>query len=555
MVEPGYPSSRRGAVRNTADRPMIFAREREIPERQSEPAALLPWKLLIVDDEEEVHSLTRLVLRNYEFEGRPLKLMSAYSGVAARQVLAEHPDIALILLDVVMEREDSGLQLVHHIRNKLQNNRVRIILRTGQPGQAPEMEVVARYDINDYKAKTDLTSQKLFTTVTSALRAWRDIQTIDFSRQGLQRVIQASGGLFEWQSRTQFGRSVLKDLVSLAEPVPLAAAGGDVETTISGVVARRIDGAFKIVGGVGEFAGDSGRVLTEVVPDRTELMVLQASRRGEGLFFNHSYVSCIRADNGEEILFLIQGSGGHGGLGGVDGDLIQLFMGNVATAFHNVNLSLEVIETQKEVIQTLGEVVETRSRETANHVLRVGKMAHLLAIKAGLESQEAQILRMAAPMHDVGKVGVPDAILNKPGPLTADEYRIMQTHAAIGFEILGKSERPLLRAAALVAGQHHEKWDGSGYPEGLQGEDIHIFGRITALVDVFDAMASRRVYRAAMDLGEVLQVIREGRGTHFDPELADIFLGNLAEFVGIIRAHPDQAESEPCQSQEGQSQA
>ena len=555
MVEPGYPSPRHGAEQGAeqgADRPLNFAEERPDTLPGEDDQVLAPWKLLIVDDEEEVHSLTRLVLRNYEFEGRSLELLSAYSGVAARKVLAEHPDVALILLDVVMEREDSGLQLVHHIRNKLRNNHVRIILRTGQPGQAPEMEVVARYDINDYKAKTDLTSQKLFTTVTSALRAWRDIQTIDYSRRGLQRAVEASGALFEWQSRSQFACVVLRDLVSLAEPMPHGGVEAESDMSVSGLVARRVDGAFQVIGGVGLYNQDVGRALDQVVPNHTGLMVLRASRRGEGVFFNHSYVSCIRADNGEEILFLLKGSRG---LGGVDGNLIHLFMGNVATAFHNVNLSLEVIETQKEIIQTLGEVVETRSQETANHVLRVGKMAHLLALKAGLNSEAAGILRMAAPMHDVGKVGIPDAILNKPGKLTADEYRIMQTHASIGAEILGKSERPLLRAAATVAGQHHEKWDGTGYPQGLMGDGIHVFGRITALVDVFDAMASRRVYREAMDLGEVLQVIRDGRGTHFDPELTDLFLGHLTEFVGIIRAHPDMSESAACAREEGQSQA
>ncbi len=143
-----------------------------------------PFKLLIVDDEEEVHLLTRLVLKNYEFEGRGLNMLSAYSGAGARQVLRDNADVAIILLDVVREREDSGLRLVRHIREEMANRHVRIILRTGQPGQAPEQEVVSQYDINDYKAKTELTAQKLFTTVTSALRSWRDIQTISNRNQG-----------------------------------------------------------------------------------------------------------------------------------------------------------------------------------------------------------------------------------------------------------------------------------------------------------------------------------------------------------------------------------
>ncbi len=551
MVEPGYPSPNDGVKASDGEVPLIFANELPaVPIAKQEVPT--PWKLLIVDDEEEVHSLTRLVLRNYEFEGRPLELLSAYSGVAARKVLQDHPDIALILLDVVMEQEDSGLRLIRHIRGTLQNANVRIILRTGQPGQAPEMEVVARYDINDYKAKTELTSQKLFTTVTSALRAWRDIQTIDSSRRQLQRVVEASGGLFEWQSRAQFAKAVLRDLVELAVPQNPVGILSGVADSVSGLVARRQGGLFTIIDGVGRYAGLRRRELADVVSDETNQMVRQASRQREGLFFDLSYVSCIRADNGEEILFLIQGT--HG-VGGVDGNMVHLFMTNVATAFHNVNLSLEIIETQKEIIQTLGEVVETRSQETANHVMRVGEMVQLLALKAGLDAEQAAILRLAAPMHDVGKVGIPDAILNKPGKLTAAEYRVMQTHAVIGQEILGKSERTLMKAAALVAGQHHERWDGKGYPAGLRAEEIHIYGRITALVDVFDAMANRRVYRDAMDLGAVLDEIRDGRGTQFDPTLVDVFLAHLAEFVSIIRTYPDEMEPGNTVPEEGQSQA
>ncbi len=495
------------------------------------PAALAcTWKLLIVDDEEEVHLLTRLVLKNYEFEGRRLNLLSAYSGAGARQILRDNPDIAIILLDVVMEREDSGLRLVKHIRDEMENRNVRIILRTGQPGQAPEQEVVSQYDINDYKAKTELTAQKLFTTVTSALRSWRDIQTITIRNQGLQKIINSGSSLFEWHSRSEFADGVLKQLVLLAN--------GDQECEVdySGLMARRRSGQFIIGGGTGRFAHSAGRNVQDVVPDTTGEMVQRAERRGSDLFFNHSYVCCIRADNDEEILFLLKGTENSPPL---DQDLICIYMSNVAMAFHNVNLSLEIIETQKEIIHTLGEVVETRSKETANHVLRVGKMVQLLALRMGMDPDEAAILRLAAPMHDVGKVGIPDAILHKPGVLTDDEYQVMQTHTTIGWEILGKSERRIMRSAALVAHQHHERWDGKGYPNGLAGENIHVFGRITAIVDVFDAVINKRCYRDAKELGEVVAMLRQGRGTHFDPDLVDCFLANLTEFVAVVRSHPD----------------
>ncbi len=489
------------------------------------------WKLLIVDDEEEVHLLTRLVLKNYQFEGRGLTMLSSYSGAGARQVLRDQPDIALILLDVVMEREDSGLKLVHFIREQLGNKDVRIILRTGQPGQAPEQEVVSQYDINDYKAKTELTAQKLFTTVTSALRSWRDIQTIVTRNQGLQKIINSGASLFEWHSRRDFTSGVLQQLVKLADCDDGTPSG------YSGLTAMRTKGEFPIGFGTGRFAQVLGRRVQDVVPDTTQVMVQRAERRGTGFFFNHSYVCCIRADNDEEILFLLKGQPNSPPL---DKDLIRIYMSQVAMAFHNVNLSLEIIETQKEIIHTLGEVVETRSKETANHVLRVGKMVQLLALRMGMDPDEAAILRLAAPMHDVGKVGIPDAILNKPGALTSEEYEVMKTHTTIGWEILGKSERRIMRSAALVAHQHHERWDGKGYPNGLAGEKIHLFGRITALVDVFDAVINKRVYREAKELAEVVAMLRQGRGTHFDPELVDCFLANLTEFVGVVKSHPDQ---------------
>ena len=157
----------------------------------------------------------------------------------------------------------------------------------------------------------------------------------------------------------------------------------------------------------------------------------------------------------------------------------------------------------------------------------------------GMDPDEAAVLRLAAPMHDVGKVGIPDAILHKPGTLTEEEYGVMQTHTTIGWEILGKSDRRIMRSAALVAHQHHERWDGKGYPNGLSGTEIHIFGRITAIVDVFDAVINKRCYRDAKELGEVVKMLRQGRGTHFDPDLVDCFLAHLTEFVGVVRSHPD----------------
>ncbi|HOV15675.1 MAG TPA: DUF3369 domain-containing protein, partial [Spirochaetota bacterium] len=158
------------------------------------------WKIMIVDDDKEVHTVTHLVLSFFNFKGKKVKLIDAYTAKEAERLLSENPDTAIILLDVVMEEDDSGLKLVKYIRDILKNNFVRIILRTGQPGQAPEEKVIIEYDINDYKAKTELTAQKLFTTIVSSLRSYQDIMTIEKNKIGLEKIIEASANIFKVQS-------------------------------------------------------------------------------------------------------------------------------------------------------------------------------------------------------------------------------------------------------------------------------------------------------------------------------------------------------------------
>lgn len=198
-----------------------------------------------------------------------------------------------------------------------------------------------------------------------------------------------------------------------------------------------------------------------------------------------------------------------------------------------VNLHQELEDTQKEIIYKMGEIGETRSKETGNHVKRVAEYSKLLALLYGIDEKEAEMLKLASPMHDIGKVGIPDNILKKPGKLTQDEWQVMQSHAELGFEMLKHSNRPILKAAATVAAEHHEKWDGSGYPKGLKGEEIHIFGRITAIADVFDALGSDRCYKKAWELERILRLFEEEKGKHFDPKLVELFFENLDSFLKI----------------------
>jgi len=193
----------------------------------------------------------------------------------------------------------------------------------------------------------------------------------------------------------------------------------------------------------------------------------------------------------------------------------------------------ELKQTRLQVIQRLGRAAEYKDNETGLHVMRMSHYAQVLAQGYGLSAQQAEDLLHAAPMHDIGKIGIADSILLKPGKLTAEEYQQMQQHPLIGAEIIGDCDSDLLRMAKVVALYHHEKWDGSGYPHGLVGEAIPLEARIVAVSDVFDALTSARPYKAAWSIEDTLQYMRAQKGLHFEPRLVDLLEQHLPEILAI----------------------
>lgn len=200
-------------------------------------------------------------------------------------------------------------------------------------------------------------------------------------------------------------------------------------------------------------------------------------------------------------------------------------------------LAYELEQYQKEVIHVLTELMEATSDETGRHIRRVAEFSRLLAVYyPKLTDEDAEVIYHAAPMHDIGKIAIPHDIIHKPGKLTAEEYETMKLHTVKAHRFLGYSKRLIMKSADIIAYQHHEKWDGTGYPRGLSGEDIHIFGRIVAIADVFDALTHKRAYKDAWPIDEAVDYITNLKGTHFDPELVEIFLEHLDEFEAIIEA-------------------
>jgi response regulator RpfG family c-di-GMP phosphodiesterase len=508
---------------------MVFAREHE--PASDPPVHRVGWKILVVDDDEGVHEVTRLALAGFEFDGRGLEFLSAYSAGEGDRMLMAHPDTAFALADVVMEHEHAGLELVRTIREVHNNRVIRLILRTGQPGQAPERSVIRQYDINDYKEKSELSSQKLYSTVLTSLRSYRDLMALEANRAGLRRVIHATGEIFKTRDLSRFIQGVLEQLVAL-----LFLERDAMLINCDGLALEREGGRVSVVAATGRFVDLVGGDALADLPVHLLEDVARVLRTRQPMVHNGEYWGYFQARGGKENVIYIKSQQV---LSKVDSDLVQLFLQNVSIAYENAMLHEEIEGTQRDIVYMLGEAIETRSRETGQHVRRVAEYCYLIAKGIGLPERDAEILKIAAPLHDFGKIGIPDAILHKPDTLDEDEWTVMRQHAEIGRGMLGQSNREILLAAAVLAGHHHEKWDGSGYPHGLKELEIHIYGRIGAVADVFDALGSRRVYKAPWPLNEILEYLREQRARHFDPDIVDWVLNHVDDMIAVAQRFPD----------------
>ncbi|HEV7814543.1 MAG TPA: DUF3369 domain-containing protein [Janthinobacterium sp.] len=493
---------------------------------------LPPWKVLLVDDEPDIHDITKLTLSRFRLEGRSLSFVHAYSGAEAKEVLAREEDIALVFLDVVMEKEDSGLEVARWMREDLNNQFTRIVLRTGQPGQAPEERVIVNYDINDYKEKTELDRTKLFTTTFAALRAYRDITKVEEARkaqlnyrEGLERVIAASSHIFKQRNLKDFASGLLQQVVALLR----------LETSmllrLRGASAISAEHDYEVLAQIGE-AEDTANMLSP------ELLAQLDHAKSNKISHLHgdTYVGYFPNSSGKASLLVLKGVEE---ISEIDAKLLEVFCSGVAIAFDNILLTQEITDTQAELILRLGDVVESRSNEAGNHVRRMSEVCFLLAQAAGLPEDETAVLRHAAPMHDIGKIATPDSVLLKPGKLDAAEWEIMKQHPSVGLSILDGSQRPILKAAAVIAHQHHEKFDGSGYPQGLSGYDIHLYARIVAVADVFDALMHKRCYKEAWPVDRVVKHLREVSGQHLDPLYVELLIQNIDKALSINERFPN----------------
>jgi signal transduction histidine kinase/DNA-binding NarL/FixJ family response regulator len=347
-----------------------------------------PWLILVVDDDPQVHAMTRVLLRDYTFEGRRFEVVSACSARDAHSILAECPDIPVALLDVVMETDDSGLVLVRRIREELGNRRIRIILRTGQPGEAPERDVVVDYDINDYKSKTELTSQKLFTAIVGALRSWRDIVAIERHRLGLERILNASAPLFEKRSM----RALIEGIVTQLHHV-LDSAGGSV------LACRDSDRAGKrqttVVAGSGRFAGLVGQPVASCLPGELSARLEETFRTQNSRYGHDRCILAFRTLEHGTTAFLLERPDP---FTTDDHRLLELFCSRVAVGFDNVCL----YEDLTALTDTLEQRVAARTAEIAakQQALAAAKERIELALERELEATDRQRQFLSMVSHE-----------------------------------------------------------------------------------------------------------------------------------------------------------
>lgn len=482
------------------------------PDRK--PKVKLPaWKVLIVDDEPDIHTITRLNLKNFEFAEKGLQFLQAMSAREAKEILATNTDIALALIDVVMETDDAGLKLVEYIRSDLKNTLMRLIVRTGQPGVAPERIVVDRYDIDDYKDKTELTAQKLYTTVRSALKAFRDLSVINANRRGLEKILDSAPNLHRPQSLNNFFDGILTQIIGLCN----LGENSLLATIESGLVVTASEERISIQAGTGRFANFNEN------PEINELLRVCAESILQGkpsdILPAEIYPIALKV-NDETKGFVCLENAHH--LSASDKRLIHIMANQCASALKNLELFIDLKEANHQALYMLAVAAEYKDKDTGDHINRLAHYTQQMAKALDFSDEEAEHYGEASMLHDIGKVGIPDEILKKPGKLTAEEFDVIKTHPQLGSDILCKNK--WFSTACQIAYAHHEKWDGSGYPRGLKAEAIPLPARIVAIADVFDALINKRAYKDPWPVEKALSLLEAEAGKHFDPKLVAVFI-------------------------------
>lgn len=476
------------------------------------------WKILIVDDEPEVHAVTKLALSDFSFLGRGLEFHSAFSGEEARELATQHPDAAIVLLDVVMESDDAGLHVAKFIREELGNRFTRIILRTGQPGQAPERTVIVNYDINDYKSKTELTAQKLFTAVMSSLRSYRDIISIDHSRRGLEKVIASSTNLFALQSMEHFVDGLVQQLswvIGGARQTLYATAGRSPNTEQMVIRAAYGEDADQLMNQQIKAA-----LPKKVLPEVDKVV------RSHGIYYGDDFVLAYCPSQCRPQGALLCMTGLTRPLSETEKELLQLFADNVQLAHDNVTCLQDTDELLAQLVARLMELEQEHVAQQLNKQSPFVRMTHQLAKAVGMGDARMQQTATAATLYERA-----ERLFAVMDYQPATKVSPCQERLKRAVRPLHMAESDIAQIAYRALNERLERWDGLGLPAGKQGDAIALESQV--LVFAF------HLYKLAAQTltdDELWERLQAERGKHFSPELLAAAQQSFSALVATARA-------------------
>lgn len=480
-----------------------------------------PWKILIADDEIDVHLATKMVLRDFMYQGRGVEFIDAFSGEETAELLSQHPDTAVILLDVVMETPDAGLRVIKRIREEI-STIVRIILRTGQPGEAPENDVILNYHINDYKAKAELTAEKLFTSIVAALRSYEDIVALETSRRGLMNILDASSSM-DFKSRSLFVSGLLMQLGSMLDFL---------ENDM--MLIRPGEGGQKdaIIAACGIYVSFIGECPSDVLDAPIVEEIGGVFRARHSRIDNGRSIHLIPLAGYRDVVLYIRQTRA---LSEVELSLMSIFCHKIVLAYDNYEYVEQARNDKYMEIALLVRFADRSHENPIAYARNLGRLSRAMALRVidhllpgDVARRFPEIIEQAAMLADIGNHEVPMDILKKPGPLTSEEAAVIQRHPRMGVALLEEAALAptglLFDMTREVVSAHHERFDGTGYPDGLAKTNIPLAARIVAVADSYMALTSRRPWRDALPHGEAVQTIRDSRGEGFDPLVVDAFL-------------------------------
>ncbi len=486
------------------------------------------FKILIADNEIEMHTITFNLIQDYKFSNFNLEFMHAFNRAQALDLLMKNQDVVMIIVNEKMDTPIDGIAVSRFIREELDNNTMKIVLRTKDSSYYSIDSFIYKYNIGDCKTSSELKGNRLFRLIHSSVNQYIQMLSLDGHRVELQKIIKASSDMHEYSSQDELLKGFLMQISSLI----------DCNSNDSLVVEWDKEEQFEIVAALGDYNEDVGKLIEQV----------ELNHMGDRSLKNHMIQNQKQSLEFSDNYFLATYKSSVGCIYGIyyeykkntiNQNLLKVFMKNSSILLDKFLINDKIYEEQREMIISLGEFVEKRDTWIHNHVIRVSKLSRVLASKLDFNEDEITRIELASSIHDVGKLVVPDSILNKPGKLDVEEFEIIKKHTTTGFHLFEALDTSFLEIIKNIIRHHHEWWNGNGYPDNLTGERIPIEARLVAIVDVFDALTSERPYKKAWPLEKAVDYIEKQSSIQFDPRLVDVFMDSLDEIVEVLKEYAD----------------